>query len=316
MIIRDGARVAVGSQARKDVTYTGDARNLGSSGNLEVKADSIILDNQGKLTSETDLGKGGNITLQVQKLLLMRHNSQISTSAGRALFGGDGGNITINIPFGFVVSPIRENNDITTNAFTGTGGRVQINAAGIFAIAQRSRNDLEKLLGTNDSIKLDPQNLPTSDITAFSQTNPILNGQVSINTLDFDPNRALLQIPTIPSQPKLAQSCVVPRGQRTNKFTIVGRQGIPIDANDYLRNDNVYADWISLPITTENSITNIPQNTQQSNSASNQLPTPIIEAQGWIIDTDGNVILVAQAPTATPSHSLFAQPDCNISSTN
>lgn len=293
LVVRDGARVAVGSQFRKDVNYIGDARNLGSAGALEVRANSIILDNQGKLVSQTDLGKGGNISLQVQKLLLLRRNSQISTSAGELQAVGDGGNIYINAYNGFIVAEPFENSDITANAFKGSGGKVSVNAAGIFGIVQRSRNDLEKLLTTKDANELDPQNLPTSDITAFSQTNPILNGQVSINTFDVDPNRGLFQISTEPSQPKLTQSCLAPTGQRINKFTITGRRGLPANPNDYLINYNIYTDWISTPPDTEN-IKNIHQNTHLT---PNQLPTPVIEAQGWIIDADGNTVLVAQAPT-------------------
>jgi large exoprotein involved in heme utilization and adhesion len=112
----------------------------------------------------------------VQDLLQLRRNSQISTNAGKAQAIGDGGNITINAPNGFIVAKPQENSDITANAFTGSGGKVQINATGIFGIAPRSREDLARQLGINDPIKLDSQNLFTSDITAISQTNPTLNG--------------------------------------------------------------------------------------------------------------------------------------------
>lgn len=310
LIVRDGATIAVGSQARKDVTYTENARDLGLSGNLEVKAVSIILDNQGKLVSETDSGRGGNITLQLQKLLLMRRNSQISTSAGRALLSGDGGNITINIPFGSIVSPILENNDISTNAFTGNGGRVQINAAGIFGIAQRSRNDLENLLETNEPIKLDPQRLLTSDITAFSQTNPTLNGQVSINTFDSKLNRGLIELPTQPSPPQLAQSCIASTRQNLNKFTIIGRQGLAANPREYLRSDNIYTDWISLPTTEPvKDVHSVDLNIKQKQL----ITTKIIEAQGWVIDSDGNVALVEEAPTPTHHNNLSAGVNCNVS---
>jgi hypothetical protein len=40
----------------------------------------------------------------VQDLLLLRRNSQIFTNAGKLQAIGDGGNITINAPNGFIVA--------------------------------------------------------------------------------------------------------------------------------------------------------------------------------------------------------------------
>jgi filamentous hemagglutinin family protein len=316
LIVQDRATVTVGSQALPDVTYLGDARATGLSGDLKIRAISIILDNQGKLVSETDLGKGGNINLQVQEKLILRRNSQISTSAGKTQAIGDGGNITINIADGFIVTKERENSDITANAFAGTGGRIQINAISIFGMTPRSREELTKILGTNDPLQLDSQLLSTNDIIAISQTNPTLNGQVNINTVYTDPTRGLNQLRTQQSEPKLAQSCITQTGRNQDKFTIVGRQGIAPDPIQQLRSDNIYADWISLPTVDKNPVGNIYPNTQQQipHKRAHSLiapPTQIIEAQGWVIDTDGNVALVEKAPTPT-SHNSFTQPDCHI----
>jgi hypothetical protein len=73
----------------------------------------------------------------------------------------------------------------------GSGGNVQINATGIYGIAPLSRLDLVWLRPTD----LDPRQLPTHDITAISQTNPTLNGQVNLNTPDVDPSRGLVALP-------------------------------------------------------------------------------------------------------------------------
>nr|WP_199784686.1 hypothetical protein [Nostoc sp. 'Lobaria pulmonaria (5183) cyanobiont'] len=54
----------------------------------------------------------------------MRHGAQISTTAGTAEAGGNGGNINIDVPSGFIVAVPSENSDITANAFTGTSGRL------------------------------------------------------------------------------------------------------------------------------------------------------------------------------------------------
>ncbi len=318
LIVRDGATVTVSSQARKNVTYLGDPRNLGKAGELNVTARSILLDNKGKLTSETDTGQGGNITLQVRDLLLLRRNSQISTNAGKVQAIGDGGNITINAPNGFIVAKPQENSDITANAFTGSGGRIQINATSLFGIAPRSRDDLARQLGTNEPTKLDPQNLPTNDITAISQTNPVLNGVVNINTPDVDINRGLINLPVEPEEPKLAQGCDASVAQNQSEFIITGRGGIPPNPREYLRSNPVQVDWVSLgedanrPSDTSSRETQGRRSRGNSQNKKNVNPpvNEIVEAQGWVVDSNGDVILVAQAPNKTPHGSWYNPASC------
>ncbi|MBF2066000.1 MAG: filamentous hemagglutinin N-terminal domain-containing protein [Calothrix sp. C42_A2020_038] len=316
LVVRNGTVVSVSSKVENFLFYESiDISSLGSSGNLEVKANSIILDNQGKLIAETDFGKGGNINLQVQNLLNLRSLGQISTSAGRAQAIGDGGNITINAPNGFIVAKKRGNSDITANAFSGSGGNIYINAAGIFGIVPRGREELTKVFGS-DPLKIDPQGLPTSDITAISQQNPTLNGQINISTFDVDPNRGLSRLPIETSELKLAQSCISQTGIRGNKFTIVGRQGLPVDPRGFLRNENIYADWIALPGSNSTSVEANRLSIQRKVTSASldklkiNSPTRVIEAKGWVVDNNKNVVLVAEAPALAQRNSLFNQMDC------
>ncbi len=149
-------------------------QGTGSAGSIEVTARSIQLDNQGQITAQTTSGNGGNITLTTQDLLLLRNGSLISTNAGTTSSGGNGGNITITAP---VIVAFPSNNDITANAFSGTGGNVKITTSGLFGIAPLSRAELARRLNVTDSSQtnpslLNPSRLPTSDITAISQQNP------------------------------------------------------------------------------------------------------------------------------------------------
>ena len=142
LIVRDRATIAGSS-----LNPVSDA--LGA-GNLQITAQSIRLDNLAKLQAAATSGQGGDITLQVQDLLLLRRNSEISTTAGIAGAGGNGGNITIdNTPF--IVAVPFENSDIKANAYIGQGGKVTINAQGIFGLAQRNLEDLQTLLNTPKS---------------------------------------------------------------------------------------------------------------------------------------------------------------------
>ncbi|BDA71608.1 hypothetical protein CAL7716_057740 [Calothrix sp. PCC 7716] len=114
-------------------------------------------------------------------------------------------------------------------------------------------------------------------------------------------------LPTEPSQPALAQSCIAQTGRDASKFSIVGRRGLPADPKDYLRNDNISDDWISLPTDVENTNLNTQQKIPVSSTHSSIVnpDTPIVEAKGWIIDKNNDVVLVKEAPLSISSN-LFS----------
>jgi filamentous hemagglutinin family protein len=316
LIVRDGAAITVSSQLpqfEQNVVYQGDPNKLGAAGDINVNANSILLSNNGKLTSNSRTGQGGNISLQLRDALLMRRNSQISTNAGTAQAPGNGGNITINAPNGFLVATPQGNNDITANAFSGAGGKITINANSIFGFVQRDRSDLVRLLGTENAAELDPNRLQTSDITAFSQQNPTLNGIIEINTPDADPSKGLLELPTEPvdASRQIATGCRP--GGKLNQGSLVatGRGGIATSPTEPLMNDAVLAGWITLDSESATSAsTQHRANTQKIASVNKQIQ--IVPAQGWVIDGKGNVTLVAQAPTVTPHSPVLNAASCAV----
>ncbi|BAZ53994.1 filamentous hemagglutinin outer membrane protein [Nostoc sp. NIES-4103] len=274
MTIRDGAKIAVDSQGE----------NIG--GDIELTAGFLTLD-QGTISAQTRSNTGGNITLNLQDLLLLRNGSQITATAGNQEFGGDGGNITINSPF--IVAVPGENSDITANAFRGSGGKIAINATGIYGIALLSREDLQRL-----SPDLDPSQVPTSDITAISQTNPTLSGTIQLNTPDIDLNSGLVELPTIPVDAEVAQSCHSP-GYAQTKFVITGRGGLPSNPEGILTSDAILIDWVSVEASNNNH--SLPPVTIKPTTSN---PEPIVEATGAVLDASGQIVLTANSSTVTP----------------
>lgn len=251
-IVRDEASV--------NVTSLG----LGDAGTLAVLAENIELDNSGSITADTKSGAGGNITLQVQELLQMNRNSRISTDAGNA----DGGNILIDTE----ILVARGNSDITANAQQGSGGRVQINAAGIFGIEFREQLTSE------------------DDITATSLLGPEFSGIVEINTPDIDPKRGLVELPEniVDTTKLIARGCAANQG---NSFVVTGRGGLPQNPTGTLRSQTVWQDLrLGSNSTTEELPTEV--STEKLYPSPDQIP-PIVEAQGWLIDANGNVELIA-----------------------
>ena len=281
LLVRDNAEITVSS------TGTGRA------GNLEVNADTLELNNQAKLIGETvATADAGNIRLKLADFLLMRNQSQISTSAGTDAAPGNGGNITIDTADGFIIAVPNENSDITANAFSGSGGEISINATSILGIAPLTRDELIQRLGTDNPEQLNPSNLPSSDITAISQQSPDLSREPFINTPDVDPASGLVELPAnlVDASQQIAQSCT-PGRQQQNSFIATGRGGLPSSPNEPLRKRAVITNWVDLPSqTTERRINKLP-------AASVNKSTPkIIEAQKIVVDENGDTFLVAESP--------------------
>lgn len=263
----------------------------GSAGNITVTANRLTLDNQGRISSDSVANiDGGNVILNIRDLLLLRRGSQISTNAGTEQAGGDGGNITINAPKGFIVGVKNENSDITANAFTGSGGRIDITAQGIYGLQFR------------------PRLTPFSDITASSEFG--ISGVVTLNTPNVDPNRGLVQLPVNPVDPsqQIDQSCVPGSRQSRGRFVVTGRGGVPESPTEPLQDQTVITEWVNLR--TEDGGMRTEERGDGGNGRSPLPSNQIVEATGWIRDTDGTIVLVAEMPAVEPRSFWHALPPC------
>jgi filamentous hemagglutinin family protein len=225
-IVRDGATISVNSQGR------------GTGGNITIEAGNLTLDD-GKIFAQTASTTGGNISLDVDNLLTLRNASEISTTAGTARSGGDGGNINLNA--NFILALPQENSDITANAFTGRGGRIDIAAQNLFGIDTRQRLT------------------SFSDITASSEFG--LQGIVSINTTGVDPTRGLENLPEQAVNPQVIQTCQARGRGATAEFYNVGRGGLPANP-DELFYDEPFVDEGLIPLVSESVTSSIRTRTQ------------------------------------------------------
>ena len=268
---------------------TSRSEGTGAAGNITIQTRQNLESDRSQITATTQSGDGGNINLTVGDLLLMRNNSQISTTAGNAQAGGNGGNITINTPF-IVAVPI-ENSDITANAFTGTGGTVNITFAGIYGLEFR------------------PRQTPKSDITASSEYGPQGTFEER-NLTGIIAEQGLTNLPTEPvdRSRQITQNCRSggPTAREKNQFIITGRGGIPASPNEPLQSEAVTTNWVTLNSDVDDKTTP-PATTPHSST-----PKQLVEAQGWIVDDNGQIVLTTQAPTVTPQGEWFSAADCNM----
>ncbi len=274
------------SRVKDNAGINSSSSGSGKAGELTINADRILLD-KSDIAAQTESGDGGNINLNLKEFLVLRNGSRISTTAGTISAGGNGGNITINAPNGFIVAIPNENSDITANAFEGKGGNIQINASGIFGIQFREQPTQQ-----------------TSDISASSELG--IDGNVEISTPDLNPSNELVELPSIPINTKLAQGCYSP-GYAQNQFFIVGRGGLPPLAEDFLTPSAVRVDWVSPRLFSEN----IPNRNIEIKTTTEK-PKRIVEATGWIVNEKGEIIFTADAPVTTADNSMQQAKKCEL----
>jgi len=275
LTVRDGGTLSV------------TAAGVGAAGNLIIDASSIRLEN-GSLTAETSQGDFGDIRIQSSDIQL-RENSRITTNAGSAT----GGNISINTD----TLAALENSDITANALAGFGGLVTINAQGIF--------------GTEFRVTLSS----ASDITATSELGPQFSGTVEINTPDTDPTSGLLKLPQTPVDvTSLVDRRCTPSNPQQSSFINIGRGGKPATPRDPLSSNGGWVDPNFSEVSTTAPVSTDSYIYSDGNNDGDNDPVPpfsrgvrgdrIVEAQGWIFNEQGQIILVEQTDAVTPDRFL------------
>ncbi len=275
MSVSDGSKVTVSS-------------SQGLAGELTINANYLSL-NQGTITAETSQSggeEGAKITLKISDLFRIENESRISATAKGS---ADGGNININTPLLLVFPPTGSNgSDIIANAGRGNGGKITINAQGIFGIAERPAI---------------PEENQSNDIDASSEFGA--SGQVEIDNT-IDPDRGLFQLPETVVDPNALIAQNPCKQGSESEFVITGRGGLPPGLSEDLSSEATQVGLVE-PAPIES------REAEDKTSSPPSLPMTIIPAQGWVFNERGEVVLVAYDPTVTGSQRLKENPaSCSI----
>jgi filamentous hemagglutinin family protein len=260
-------------------------------GNLAIVADRLLLDSGATIRAETAAATEGNINITADTIQL-RRSAQISGDATGVATGG-----SISIVADTVVG--FNNSDITANAQTGSGGRVTINAAGVFGLTFRD------------------QLTPLSDITATSELGLQSSGTVRLTSPDIQFDQALIDIPdqfdgvdNVEADQCRSQARA---GAGENRFIISGRQSQPDSPDLSLR-----ADFTTIaPQALSSQATDLGEsqvlNPLDPALASDRPASDILEAN-TLVRTDSGYTLALARSNPTPQLSFLRNPACETHS--
>jgi|GEM_PF-325279 len=246
---------------------------LGQAGNINIDANRIEL-NSGSISAETGVNAGSeqeaaNINLNGVEFLFLRNGSLIAAQANAQ---ANGGNVTINAEDGFIIASPSGNNDIIATAVEGNGGNIQISAIRLFGLEERS--------GSFDQLRSNDSN----DISASSEFG--IDGVITIEDLGIDPAQGAVQLPTDTENSPLSEGCQ-PGIDGRGRFVNTERGGIPPSPSD--------------PISSSVGWEDVQPATSFDDEQSEETTSPevIVEAQGWYVSEQGQVVLYANIPSTS-----------------
>ena len=250
-----------------------------SAGSVDIQTPQLSIANGGVVeVNGVGVGGAGNLTIISETISL---DNQASLQAQVA--GGNKGNIDLTTE----LLLLRSRSSITTNAIgTATGGNLTIDTVNLVNL-ENSNISANAVFGKGGNISISAQGIflsPDSPISASSEFG--LDGVVEINTPETDSKLGVTQLPIemVDSSEQIAQGCA---WILNSSFYIIGRGGTVQDPTSISRDDQPLADSRDLSPWQGQETTTIPPN---SSPTSNQT---IVEANGWIINENGNVELVA-----------------------
>ena len=254
---------------------TGEIEGLPSGIFSQVKPDAV--GNSGGVevtTTDLTLTNGGRIASNTRGI---GNAGGVDIISAEAFDNANGGNLNIDARF-IIASPL-ENNDIIASAAEGRGGEILVEAVLLFGIEERPLSN--------------PRSNSTNDISASSNFG--LDGTVEIDTLEVNPNRDLLQLPERAIATRIVLACDSSGDRQQSEFVIKGSGGLPPNPEAPLDSDVLAVDWISR------------QPGQNLKIGSSDPATTIVEARGWMVNQNNEIVLVANNAPTLPWQNL---PQC------
>ncbi|MEN9518913.1 MAG: hypothetical protein RLZZ381_1501, partial [Cyanobacteriota bacterium] len=243
---------------------------LANAGDIEIATSVLNLDTQGEIVANTASGEGGSINIFADHLVTLDQGSSISTTAAQ---DGNGGNISLKTEN----LALLNSNQISADASRGNGGSVSIDTQGLF---------------------IDP----SSQITASSEVEQ-KQGNVAISTLDLNSRLATDYIQQSPlvAEDQITSSCGVGTKSNSNQIRDLGRGDIPHNPLHETTDWETLNDWgVDRVSVVSHPKSQLPEASSRDRVTPTKLDRSIVEANSWVINSQGIVELVANTVQKLP----------------
>jgi filamentous hemagglutinin family protein len=246
-----------------------DAQGTGAGGNIVVNANTVTLQNGGKLSAKTSgtetTAIGGSITVNTTDHVTMTSGALITASSTGP---GDAGGISINAGQQL---DLMGKSSITTEAKTASGGDIDIQAVdrvrlvdssintSVFGgdgnggnitidpnvvVLQGSQVKAEAFQGVGGDITITTPLFLADSTSTVSALSPFgLNGTVTIQSPTSNLSGSLGPLTSKPSQAQalLTQRCAALASGQASSFVIAGREQLPADPGGWLNSPLTFA---------------------------------------------------------------------------
>ncbi|NJM65617.1 MAG: filamentous hemagglutinin N-terminal domain-containing protein [Acaryochloris sp. RU_4_1] len=308
-----------------------DSRSNNSAGKIDLRAGNLTLD-RGTISATSTSGKGGDIDLFIDNLLLLKNSSEISAStvnpnsknndtnsagnidlrAGNLTLdrskisatstSSKGGNIDLLIDNLLL---LKNNSSISASSksknLEGNGGNINI-TTDLLVVLENSEIIANALAGEGGDIDINTRGLfisPDSKIDASSELG--VDGVVEINNRETDPINSVSELPEVVEPPQeVAKGCRPGQALGNSTFVNVGRGGLPPGPQEVQTPSAVWQDLRAHNLQDQTS----PASTSKTDSTSLALDPPstaILEAQRWTKDDQGRIYLTTTVPQPSQS---------------
>ena len=258
-------------------TISSSSTASGQAGNINLTATNFQT-NQGQVVATSEKTGGGSITIN-SDFIYLDNQSLVSTSVNDS--NGGGGNISINS--NSVVA--NRNSDIRANAIFGPGGNIDISTEVIFASSN-------------------------SEIDASSEFG--IDGVVEVTSPETDRQIGIIELPANVQDPTnlITATCPI---QKNNVMVVSGKGGLAENPGSFLRGQSVWQDTrLILPEipTASTTDTNSANRIMAQEKSFSEAGSAIIEAKGWMVNTQGNVELLTHSSQQLALGSWYQTVSC------
>ncbi|OKH30485.1 hypothetical protein NIES2119_30900 [[Phormidium ambiguum] IAM M-71] len=301
LTVRNGARIAAASLTQTIL----NPLEQGKAGNVTIRADKVEVTGVGKNIDgtanpaqisvlSTGVGIPGNLRID-SPIISLNNQGNISATSQK----GAGGNINLNSRN--IV--LRRQSVISADA--GVGGKegdININTE-ILILSGGSKiiTDAQSPTGGSNINISSPSG---SDLLLIVSPDSLINarGELTIEGELEVKAPEMQKVEVVDATNLIAQNC--PVGDEVSTFYVTGRGGIPTNPNEPLSGDLFWED-LRIPQVSKDVKEQERRDTEESDQN-----TTIVEAQGWVIGSKGEVILTAETAKFTLHDVPFKLPVC------